>query len=96
MYTYIFIFDQVKSLLEFSLWGPVDLTFNGAREREIILQRWLDLERANVLHALVRTRSPLTVTDEYQLLFLVRTSAKIMCEASILLDEQRDRLARAC
>ncbi|XP_066582439.1 serine-rich adhesin for platelets isoform X2 [Prorops nasuta] len=88
--------SQVKSVLEFYLWGPADLSLGGLREREISLQRWLDLERANVLHALVRTRAPLTVTDEYQLLFLVRTSAKIMCEASLLLDEQRNRLARAC
>ncbi|XP_053975417.1 uncharacterized protein LOC128874590 isoform X1 [Hylaeus volcanicus] len=86
--------SQVKSILEFSLWGPADVTFGGPREREITLQRWLDLERANVLHALVRTRTPLSVTDEYQLLFLVRTSAKIMGEASLLLDEQRARLAR--
>ncbi|XP_012281505.1 uncharacterized protein LOC105700329 isoform X2 [Orussus abietinus] len=80
----------VKSVLEFSLWGPADATFGGPREREIMLQRWLDLERATVLHALVRTRAPLTVTDEYHLLFLVRTSAKIMCEASLLLDKQRN------
>ncbi|XP_076296037.1 uncharacterized protein LOC143216652 isoform X1 [Lasioglossum baleicum] len=86
--------SQVKSVLEFSLWGPADVTLGGPREREVTLQRWLDLERANVLHALVRTRSSLTVTDEYQLLFLVRTSAKIMSEASLLLDEQRNRLAR--
>ncbi|XP_033190919.2 uncharacterized protein LOC117157194 isoform X2 [Bombus vancouverensis nearcticus] len=86
--------SQVKSILEFSLWGPADVTFGGPREREVTLQRWLDLERANVLHALVRTRAPLTVTDEYQLLFLVRTSAKIMGEASLLLDEQRNRLVR--
>lgn len=87
--------SQVKSVLEFSLWGPADVNFGGPREREVTLQRWLDLERANVLHALVRTRAPLTVTDEYQLLFLVRTSAKIMGEASLLLDEQRSRLAAA-
>ncbi|KAG7190663.1 hypothetical protein KM043_006741 [Ampulex compressa] len=86
--------SQVKSLLEFSLWGPADVTLGGPREREVTLQRWLDLERATVLHALVRTRASLTVTDEYQLLFLVRTSAKIMGEASLLLDEQRSRLAR--
>lgn len=84
----------MKSVLEFSLWGPADVTLGGPRDREVTLQRWLDLERANVLHALVRTRAPLTVTDEYQLLFLVRTSAKIMGEASLLLDEQRNRLAR--
>ncbi|XP_076677123.1 uncharacterized protein LOC143373614 isoform X3 [Andrena cerasifolii] len=86
--------SQVKSVLEFSLWGPADVTLGGPRDREVTLQRWLDLERANVLHALVRTRAPLTVTDEYQLLFLVRTSAKIMGEASLLLDEQRNRLSR--
>ncbi|KAI4493978.1 hypothetical protein M0802_009354 [Mischocyttarus mexicanus] len=86
--------SQVKSLLEFSLWGPNDVTFGLAKEREVTLQRWLDLERATILHALVRTRAPLAITDEYQLLFLVRTSAKMMCEASILLDEQNNRLSR--
>ncbi|KAI4491723.1 hypothetical protein M0804_003115 [Polistes exclamans] len=87
--------SQVKSLLEFSLWGPDDVTtFGLAKEREVTLQRWLDLERATILHALVRTRAPLAITDEYQLLFLVRTSAKMMCEASILLDEQNKRLSR--
>ncbi|XP_031787298.1 inner centromere protein A isoform X2 [Nasonia vitripennis] len=84
--------SQVKSVLEFSLWGPSDATLGGPREREQALQRWLDLERATVLHALVRARAQLTVTDEYQLLFLVRTSAKIMCEASLLLDRQRSGL----
>ncbi|XP_058800175.1 uncharacterized protein LOC131669361 isoform X2 [Phymastichus coffea] len=82
--------SQVKSVLEFSLWGPSDATLGGPRERETALQRWLDLERATVLHALVRARAQLSVTDEYQLLFLVRTSAKIMCEASLLLDRQRN------
>lgn len=86
--------SQVKSVLEFSLWGPADATLGGLREREVILQRWLDLERATVLHALVRARAPLTVTDEYHLLFLVRTSAKILCEASILLDKQRNNIVR--
>lgn len=86
---------QVKSVLEFSLWGPADATLGGPRERELALQRWLDLERATVLHALVRSaRAQLTCTDEYQLLFLVRTSAKIMCEASLLLDRQRNGLLR--
>ncbi|XP_032665787.1 uncharacterized protein LOC116841668 isoform X2 [Odontomachus brunneus] len=86
--------SQVKSVLEFSLWGPADVPLGGPREREVALQRWLDLERANVLHALVKTKAALTVTDEYQLLFLVRTTAKIMSEASVLLDEQRNRLTR--
>ncbi|KAL0103149.1 hypothetical protein PUN28_017464 [Cardiocondyla obscurior] len=88
--------SQVKSVLEFSLWGPADVPLGGPREREVALQRWLDLERANVLHALVKTKAALTVIDEYQLLFLVRTTAKIMSEASVLLDEQRKRLNQTC
>ncbi|XP_033209949.1 uncharacterized protein LOC117168421 isoform X2 [Belonocnema kinseyi] len=86
--------SQVKSVLEYSLWGPADVTLGGPRERETALQRWLDLERATVLHALVRARSPLAVTDEYHLLFLVHTTSKIMCEASIHLDNQRNGLLR--
>ncbi|GAB1865238.1 Serine-rich adhesin for platelets [Camponotus japonicus] len=88
--------SQVKSVLEFSLWGPADVPLGGPREREVALQRWLDLERANVLHALVKTKAALTVIDEYQLLFLVRTTAKIMSEASMLLDEQHNRLGQSC
>ncbi|XP_018392509.1 PREDICTED: uncharacterized protein LOC108771665 isoform X2 [Cyphomyrmex costatus] len=88
--------SQVKSVLEFSLWGPADVPLGGPREREVALQRWLDLERANVLHALIKTKAALTVIDEYQLLFLVRTSAKIMSEASMLLEEQRKRLTQRC
>lgn len=72
------------------------MPLGGPREREVALQRWLDLERANVLHALVKTKTALTVIDEYQLLFLVRTTAKIISEASILLDEQRNRSTRKC
>ncbi|XP_020281983.1 proteoglycan 4 isoform X2 [Pseudomyrmex gracilis] len=85
--------SQVKSVLEFVLWGPADVPLGGPREREVALQRWLDLERANVLHALVKTKVALTVIDEYQLLFLVRTTGKIMSEASMLLDEHRNRSA---
>lgn len=81
--------SQVKSILEFNLWGPADATLGGSHERELGLQRWLDLERATVLHALVKVRAQLSVADEYQLMFLVRTSSKIMCEASLLLDKQR-------
>ncbi|XP_015113451.1 uncharacterized protein LOC107038709 isoform X2 [Diachasma alloeum] len=83
--------SQVKAVLEYSLWGPADVTLDVWKEREIVLQRWLDLERATILHALVRTRPPLVVADEYQLIFLVQTTAKNMCEASVLLDEQRSK-----
>ncbi|KAJ8686935.1 hypothetical protein QAD02_022729 [Eretmocerus hayati] len=91
--------SQVKSVLEFSLWGPSDAVgLGGPRERETALQRWLDLERATLLQALVRAprAAQLELVDEYQLLFLVRTSAKIMCEASLLLDKQRNGLPFSC
>lgn len=79
--------SQVKSILEFSLWGPSDVAQGvPIKERELALQRWLDLERATVLHGLVGTRVQLSVLEEYHLLFLVRSSAKMMCEASTLLE----------
>ena len=80
--------SQVKSLLEFSLWGPSDVALGSPlEERELAIQRWLDLERATVLHGLVRTRVELTPFDECHLLFLVRTSANIMCQASKLIEQ---------
>jgi hypothetical protein len=42
---------QVKSMLEYMLWGPSDITMSQSREQG--LQRWLDLERATVLNNLV-------------------------------------------
>lgn len=79
--------SQAKAILEFTLWGPADIAFgNSTRERESALQRWLDLERATVLQGLVRTRAELTVFEEWHLLFLVRTNAKMMAEASLLLE----------
>ncbi|CAG5077726.1 Protein of unknown function [Cotesia congregata] len=80
--------SQVKAVLEYSLWGPPHSVFGALKEREVILQRWLDLERANLLHALIKKHTPLTVSDEYQLAFLIHTTGKIMCEASVLLDQQ--------
>ncbi|KAF5295984.1 hypothetical protein FQA39_LY12756 [Lamprigera yunnana] len=78
---------QVKSVLEFFLWGPSDVTLSSnVKERELVLQRWLDLKRATVLHGLVCTRIQLTVYEECHLLFLVRSNAKMMCDASLLLD----------
>lgn len=78
--------SKIKSILEFALWGPSDVTLNGTpKEREQALQRWLDLERATVLHGLVRTRVELTVYDECHLMFLVRSTAKVMTEASTIL-----------
>jgi len=40
------------------------------------------LERATVLHGLVRTRVELTVYDECHLMFLVRSTAKMMNDAA--------------
>ncbi|KAL9918356.1 uncharacterized protein ACN427_000722 isoform 2-T5 [Glossina fuscipes fuscipes] len=75
--------SKSKSVLEFILWGPSDVALTGStKERESALQRWLDLERATVLHGLVRTRIELTVYGECHLMFLVRSTAKIMNDAA--------------
>ncbi|XP_017041117.1 serine-rich adhesin for platelets [Drosophila ficusphila] len=74
--------SKAKAVLEFVLWGPSDVALTGSiKERELALQRWLDLERATVLHGLVRTRVELTVYDECHLMFLVRSTAKMMNDA---------------
>lgn len=78
--------NQAKSVLEFMLWGPLDVVQGvPVEEQELSLQRWLDLERATVLHGLVRTRVQLNVFEQLHLMFLVRSTAKAMYEASILL-----------
>ncbi|CAK1555461.1 unnamed protein product [Leptosia nina] len=80
--------NQAKSVLEFTLWGPLDVVQGvPVTERELSLQRWLDLERATVLHGLVRTRIQLNVFEQLHLMFLVRSTAKVMCDASILLEK---------
>lgn len=79
--------SQVKSILEFSLWGPSDVILSPSlKDRELTLQRWLDLQRATVLHGLVCARIHLNVYEECHLLFLVRSNAKMMCDASLLLE----------
>lgn len=79
--------SKSKSVLEFVLWGPSDVVLSGStKEREMALQRWLDLERATVLHGLVRTRIELTVYDECHLMFLVRSTAKIMNDAAKIIN----------
>jgi hypothetical protein len=86
---------QVKSMLEYMLWGPSDIAFEVTSvqvTREHSLQRWLDLERATVLHNLIRTQGlwkiHLTVFEEYHLLFLVQTCAKMLHEASLLFESE--------
>lgn len=76
-------FCRTKSVLEYILWGPSDVSINGPlREREVTIQRWLDLARATVLHGLVRSKVELTIYDECHLIFLIRSSSKIMLDAS--------------
>ncbi|CAG9132648.1 unnamed protein product [Plutella xylostella] len=80
--------NQAKSVLEFTLWGPLDVVQGvPVEDRELSLQRWLDLERATVLHGLVRSRVQLNVFEQLHLMFLVRSSAKAMCDASVLLEK---------
>nr|XP_012549823.2 uncharacterized protein LOC101741222 isoform X3 [Bombyx mori] len=80
--------NQAKSVLEFMLWGPLDVVQGvPVDERELSLQRWLDLERATVLHGLVRTRVQLNVFEQLHLMFLVRSTARAMCDASVLLEK---------
>jgi len=92
---------QVKSMLEYMLWGPSDIIFDfkmsrEAESREEALQRWLDLERATVLNNIIRTQGlwniVLTVYEEYHLLFLVRTCAKMLREASLLFESKVSRM----
>ncbi|XP_077287549.1 uncharacterized protein LOC143912184 isoform X2 [Arctopsyche grandis] len=82
--------NQVKSILEFTLWGPWDVVLGvPIKERELSLQRWLDLERATVLHGLVRTRVHLNPFEQSHLMFLVRSTSKMMCDASVLLESSK-------
>ena len=92
---------QVKSMLEYMLWGTSDIIFDlkvgrEAESREAALQRWLDLERATVLNSLIRSQGilnvSLTVYQEYHLLFLVRTCAKMLREASLLFESEVSRM----
>lgn len=83
---------QVKSMLEYMIWGPNSITFESVLEdrREQEMQRWLDLERASVLNSLIKTQGfsahkvDLTIFEEYHLLFLVQTCAKMLNGASQL------------
>lgn len=73
----------MKSVLEYVLWGPADVAINGPiREREVTLQRWLDLSRATALRSLAGNKIDLTIYDECHLIFLIRSNCKTMLEAS--------------
>ncbi|XP_034234359.1 mucin-5AC [Thrips palmi] len=82
--------SRAKAVLEYWLWGPAEAVSSLAA-----LQRWLDLERATVLHRLVCARAAagphhrLAIQQQSHLLFLVHTSAATMCDASRLLESAR-------
>lgn len=76
---------QAKHILETLLFGPEDMKLNTQDGGESAVQKWLDLERANVLHFLVREQANGSfnkncVLTKFQLLFLVRTNAKALKE----------------
>lgn len=92
---------RAKAVLEYWLWGPPlgptglrEEGLQGGQDRESGLQRWLDLERATVLHRLVCARAAagpshrLAIPQQSHLLFLVHTSAKTMSGASQLLEAE--------
>lgn len=62
-----------------------------AMEGENALQKWLDLERANILHTLVRDQASgefnkNCILTKFHLLFLVRINVKILRDALKLLE----------
>ncbi|XP_008483588.1 uncharacterized protein LOC103520277, partial [Diaphorina citri] len=76
--------SQSKSVLELWLWGPENVNIN--EDKQLALQRWLDLDRATCLHSLVCSRPPhLSPQDYAHLLFLVRTNSKNLMDASNIL-----------
>jgi len=68
--------------LEFKTWGPEVAPF----EREVALQRWLDLERATALQSIAQNRSAnrLAIAQEMFVNFLVQASAISLAQASKL------------
>lgn len=79
-------------MLEAMLFGPEsflagDMLEGSAEdeETEATLERWLDLERATVLHTLTRGPPPSPILTKFHLLFLVTTSARVMRDTLRLL-----------
>ncbi|XP_075223294.1 uncharacterized protein LOC142325424 isoform X2 [Lycorma delicatula] len=82
-----------KAILELWLWGPPsDISVDSLTERQNVIQRWLDLERANVLQSLLMSCPlplKLNTYDHCHLLFLVQTNAKIINDALTLFNDHR-------
>ncbi|XP_065216015.1 uncharacterized protein LOC135842467 isoform X2 [Planococcus citri] len=78
--------SQAKTVVQYWLWGPCDVTLNN--DRQSALQRWLDLERATFLHKIVcKKYNQFNLSEKSHLMFLVRTNAKLLTEASYLLEK---------
>lgn len=83
---------KVKCILEVLLFGP-DNSGNESKtpeEVEAALERWLDLERATVLHTLIRGPLQSSVLTKYHLLFLVRTTPRVLRETMKLFEEKEE------
>ncbi|KAF4524509.1 hypothetical protein B566_EDAN011520 [Ephemera danica] len=71
---------KAVAYLEFKTWGPeLDQS-----DKEVGLQRWLDLERATALQNLAQARDRLPVSQEMYVNFLVQASAIGLSQASLL------------
>lgn len=78
--------SQAKGFLEYMLWGPVDVKISQNDSEDVldtILQRWLDLQRAQMVKSTISTLQNrknlhlgLHVYEEYQLIFLLQASVK--------------------
>lgn len=78
-------------MLEYILWGPADVDINGGvREREMILQRWMDLSRATALRSLAGRRFDMNISDECHLIFLIRSNARTVLDASQIISSYFD------
>ncbi|XP_003245407.1 uncharacterized protein LOC100571586 [Acyrthosiphon pisum] len=85
--------SKCKALLEFWLWGPTGVTVSP--DRPLSLKRWLDLERANVLHGHVCSRSAdLSVKQMCYMSFLVANDDKLFSDAWTVLADRKMRPPR--
>ncbi|XP_047481903.1 uncharacterized protein LOC125034234 [Penaeus chinensis] len=80
---------KVKCILELLLFGPESAGIQGKdpEEVEAVLQKWLDLERATLLHALIRGPLEASVLTKLHLLFLVRSNTRVLREAVKFFEE---------
>ncbi|XP_064489768.1 treacle protein-like isoform X2 [Ornithodoros turicata] len=84
--------SQAKRLLEYFLWAPWDLLkANWPVQLEAHLQRWLDIQRAEVWKRFARglhsDGMPCSVYLEHKLSFLVNGSGKMLKDVSLFLNE---------